>query len=201
MMQHKESVLPQPASPAAFCHTLSFQSLALHNPSKIFLAVVILSLWSSPEQFREIVWIIVELFQGVWLLLGWKIAFIKSWKGIFVPSEKQWQGCIVNVIFLRYFTDFLQRYQAINFPAFVVKCYCIIFHNTWIVYNIAAFFAVSFFAEIFVLYVINFPDHRDIVFNHAINFFKTCFAVCKIIFHIKRLLIGFRFFTFNMQKK
>ena len=34
MMQHKESILPQPAKPAAFCCTLNFQSLTLHNPSQ-----------------------------------------------------------------------------------------------------------------------------------------------------------------------
>mgnify|MGYP004515298185 CR=1 FL=1 len=120
---------------------------------------------------------------------------------MFTPSEKQRQRHVVNVIFLRYFTDFLQRYQAINFHAFVVKCFCIILKDIWIVDNIAAFFTVSFFTEIFVLYVVDFPDHRDIVFGYAINFFKACFTVYQIIFNIKRLLIGFRFFTFNMQKK
>lgn len=34
MMQHKENVLPQPASPAAFCHTFLFATQKENKESK-----------------------------------------------------------------------------------------------------------------------------------------------------------------------
>lgn len=61
MMQHKKNI----------CHTSSFQLLEENlkktkkyiNPKN--LAGVVLSTRSPPEQFREIVWIAVELFQYI----------------------------------------------------------------------------------------------------------------------------------------